>query len=86
MGVFEMVFAIVVVSTIGKVVLNWQDRQAHRAPPPSEEIAQLHETLSEVSARVSKLEEERDFYRALLEAPDRDGVRRLPSEGHPPGG
>jgi len=86
MGVFEMVVAIVVVSTLGKVVMTWQDRRASRGATRPEEIGQLHDALGEVSARVSKLEEERDFYRALLESPDRDAVRRLPPEDGPPGG
>ena len=38
----------------------------------------LDEAMSELSARLQKLEEERDFYRALLEPSD-------PQPGLPPG-
>jgi len=48
------------------------------------DMVQLDEAISELNARVQKLEEERDFYRALLEPPDRD--IRSPSEGETPGG
>ena len=60
------------ITTIGKVVSDVAG--ARRFPPPNghpapPEIHELRDALSDVSTRLHKLEEERDFYRALLEAP-----------------
>lgn len=71
MGVFEFVIVLVVVSTIAKIVTDFGDR---RALPPagtasSGEIDALRDAIADLGSRVHQLEEERDFYRELLEAP-----------------
>lgn len=77
MGVFEFVIVLVVVSTIGKVVTDYNDRRA--LPPPSsappEEIEALREAVADLGTRLHRLEEERDFYKELLEAsPERKAL------------
>jgi len=71
MGVFEFLAVMVVVSTIGKVVTAFGDR---RALPPaaassSDEVEALREAVGDLGTRLHRLEEERDFYKDLLEAP-----------------
>lgn len=70
---------LVVVSTIGKVVSDITN--SRRLPPGPgtghrEEIDELRDAVGDLGTRLHKLEEERDFYRELLEAP-RD-IRKLP--------
>lgn len=60
----------VLISTIGKVVTARQGRPSlPDAPRRPEEILQLNDAITELNARLEKLEDERDFYRALLEPP-----------------
>lgn len=71
MGVFEFVVVLVLISTVGKAFTRRQERP--RLPdesPRREAMLQLNDAVSELSARVEKLEEERDFYRALLDPPE----------------
>jgi hypothetical protein len=69
-GVFEFIVLVVLISTIGKVVMARQGRPAlPEAPRRPEEILQLNDAITELNARLEKLEDERDFYRALLEPP-----------------
>lgn len=82
MGVFEFIIALVVISTIGKVLTDRLPRGKPQAQPPSlppGEVERIHEALEDLSGRLMRLEEERDFYRELLEAPERG------REGLPPG-
>lgn len=86
MGVFEFVIVLVVVTTIGKVVTELHEsrtlgRQPSIAPPA--EIEHLREAMDEMSTRLQVLEEERDFYRKLLEAPDRDRASSATREPSP---
>jgi hypothetical protein len=88
MGVFEFVLAIVLISTVGKII---QER-VKRVPPPAQapplpprEVQELRDTLDGMDERLGRLEEERDFYRALLEDPRRrEGLPSPP--GDTPGG
>jgi hypothetical protein len=71
MGVFEFLTVLVVVSTIGKVVTSLSGR---RALPPaaastSDDVEALREVVGDLGTRLHRLEEERDFYKQLLEAP-----------------
>ena len=73
MGVFAFVIILVAIVTIGKIIT---ERQAGPflppgGSPPSEEIHHLQESISQLGVRLEKLEEERDFYRALLDPPDK---------------
>ena len=76
MGVFEFIILIVLISTIGKVVAQRGPRLPP-APPrdeprlPPGEIQELRETLERMDERLGRIEEERDFYRALLDDPRR---------------
>ncbi len=74
MGVFEFVIALVLISTVGKVLSQRLPRERPRggAPQiPPAEMEGIRDAIEELSARVIRLEEERDFYRQLLEAPER---------------
>lgn len=77
MGVFEFIIILVIISTAGKVLTQ----RSRRPLPPADdgidtaEARRLSEIVEEMDARLARLEEERDFYRKLLEAPDRDRLR-----------
>ena len=77
MGVFEFVLVIVLITTIGKVVQARSDtsKVSKTLPSVSPDVQHLEEMLGDLNGRLTLLEEERDFYRALLEPPARD---RLP--------
>ena len=69
MGIFEFVIVLVVVATAGEVI---KARVGRPKPTPSSEqgSSRLAETVEQLHQRVLRLEEERDFYRALLEPGD----------------
>ena len=74
MGVFEMIVLIVLISTVGKVL----SRRGPKLPPQGDarrlapgEVEDIRQTLDELSNRLVRLEEERDFYKELLDAPER---------------
>jgi hypothetical protein len=72
LGVFEFVIVLVLISTAGKVFMDRQEIRAlekGRRAPDSGEIELLRESVQEMNDRLHVLEEERDFYRSLLEAP-----------------
>lgn len=76
LGVFEFVIVVVLVTTIGKVV----EARAARPPakdalpsPSPQEWQQLEEALADMNGRLVRLEEERDFYKALLEPGEKPG-------------
>lgn len=79
MSVFAFVVVLVVVSTIGKVATEFAANQ--RLPPgvtaSSEDVEMLRDAVADMSTRLHKLEEERDFYRQLLEAPDDPPTRGI---------
>ncbi len=78
LGVFEFVIALVLISTIGKVLSDRTGRpdrdsrrELRRGSPHGgrEEGEGVREALNDLSSRLERLEEERDFYKDLLEAP-----------------
>lgn len=81
MSVFGFVIVLVTVSMIGKVATEFAASQ--RLPPgpgaASEDVEMLRDAVADMSTRLHKLEEERDFYRQLLEAPDDPPTRGLRS-------
>ena len=80
MGVFEMVVLIVLISTVGKILGRRSQRIEPRGDAPKlgpGEMEGIRESLDDLSGRIMRLEEERDFYKDLLESPDRQ--RGLPS-------
>jgi hypothetical protein len=76
MGIFEFILLIALISTIGKVVT---ERRRPLPPPgpvdrgtlPPGEVERMQEVVDDLAERVGRLEEERDFYRELLESPRR---------------
>ena len=76
MGIFEFILLIALISTVGKV-LSERGRPAVPPPPPDRpflpprEVERMREAMDDLSERVGRLEEERDFYRQLLESPGR---------------
>lgn len=83
MGVFEFVILIVFISTVGKVVTEWNDasKLAKRPQLPPPEVDELRQNFEELHGRVIRLEEERDFYRNLLENPE--ARKRAEGSGDP---
>lgn len=74
MGVFEFVVLLVLISTAGKVLSRRRPGRDLRGPSPesrSGELEGLREAMDHLSGRVERLEEERDFYKDLLDAPER---------------
>lgn len=90
MGIFEFVIVLVLIATVGEVVKTRVGRPTGVAPPP-QDTRHLEETVEHLSQRVLRLEEERDFYRALLEPgdapPPRDdrSLSTPPNDGADPG-
>jgi hypothetical protein len=83
MGVFEFIVLMVLISTIGKVLMTRSERPAIRDGMRPDDVNLLNEAMSDMNTRLAKLEEERDFYRALLEppTPNRPGI---PAEAEAP--
>ena len=73
MGVFTFVIILVAIVTIGKIITERQAGPLLPPPesPPQEDVLHLQETIGQLDVRLEKLEEERDFYRALLDPPDK---------------
>ncbi|MGY8797735.1 MAG: hypothetical protein ACKVG4_03010 [Longimicrobiales bacterium] len=74
MGVFEFILIMVMILTIGGVLT----RRAPQVKAPSEapqlspsDADRISEAMDDLSGRLGRLEEERDFYKQLLEAPDK---------------
>ncbi len=79
MGPFEFVIALILISTVARII----ERQRRSARLPgesiqvdSEELRRIGDMITDLSGRVERLEEERDFYKDLLEPPS--GSRELP--------
>ena len=75
MGVFEFVIMLVLISTVGRII-------ARRTVPlpresfqlDAEELHRVREAIADLSTRMERLEEERDFYKDLLEPPPGRGT------------
>jgi len=75
-GIFEFILLIALISTVGKVLTERGQTRMPPPPPdrpalPPHEMEQMREAMGELAERVGRLEEERDFYRELLESPGR---------------
>lgn len=70
MSVFEFVIAIVAISTIGKLAGDWIKRSRAPSQVATGEEDSLRGAIDDLSRRLALLEEERDFYRDLLDAPE----------------
>jgi len=81
LGVFEFVLVLVLITTVGKVASQRMARDRVPGGPPGPSVGDLEslrEGLEELNGRVVRLEEERDFYKALLDAPERTRELRSP--------
>lgn len=82
LGVFEFIILLVLISTAGKVLSQRipRERRSEALPGPSvSDVEGIREALDELNNRVVRLEEERDFYKALLESPERRRELRGPA-------
>ena len=79
MGIFEFILALVIVTTAGKVVERRfsRPRRDESLQLGTQKLHRIRETMTDLSGRLERLEEERDFYKDLLE-PGRD-PRELPA-------
>ena len=78
MGVFAFIITLVLISTAAKII---ERRRRPTLPGESvqvdtEELHRIAETITDLSGRMERLEEERDFYKDLLEPPS--SSRKLP--------
>ena len=69
MGIFELVIVLVLIATAGEVIKARMGRPSPSVSP-APDTRHLEETVEHLNRRVLRLEEERDFYRALLEPGD----------------
>lgn len=72
MGVFEFIIVLVLISTAGKVVSRRRARRDSQVDLPPErqaELERIRDAMDDLSGRLHRLEEERDFYKDLLDAP-----------------
>lgn len=68
MGVFEFVLALVMITTVGKIASRRMSRPRRDESIQSgtEELLRIRDTVADLSGRLERLEEERDFYKDLL--------------------
>ncbi len=74
MGVFEFIIILVVISTVGKVMSDRRPRRPPRGDLPQggrAELERIRDTVDDLGGRLARLEEERDFYKELLDSPRR---------------
>lgn len=73
MGVFEFVILLVLISGATKVLVSrGQKKQLTSGDAiQHEELAHIRDTMAQLSGRLELLEQERDFYKDLLDAPKR---------------
>ena len=69
MGIFEFVLALVIITTAGKIVERRfsSPRRDESLQLGTEELHRIRETMTDLSGRLERLEEERDCYKDLLE-------------------
>jgi hypothetical protein len=74
---------LVLISTAGKVLSRRipRERRSEALPGPTvADVEGIREALDELNGRVLRLEDERDFYRALLESPQRPRELKGPDQ------
>ena len=70
---FEFVIVLVLISTVGKVLSRRRPPRELRGDSPQGgrgELEGIREAIDQLSGRLGRLEEERDFYKDLLDSPD----------------
>ena len=84
MGVFEFIIILVIISTVGKVMKDRRPRRPPRgdlAPGGRAELERIRDTVDDLGGRLARLEEERDFYKELLDSPRRRDAISPPNVG-----
>ena len=84
MGVFEFIIILVVISTVGKVMSDRLPRRNPRGDLPQgghAELERIRDTVDNLGGRLTRLEEERDFYKELLDSPRRRDAISPPNMG-----
>lgn len=81
----SLVSLILLITVVALVVRGTMRSADGRLPPgrgghSSAELDSIREELDQVTTRLQRLEEERDFYKELLEAPDREDLLKGPDE------
>ncbi len=74
MGVFAFIIILVLISTVGKIVSDRLPRRDPKGELPQgarAELERIRDTVDDLGGRLVRLEEERDFYKDLLESPGR---------------
>jgi len=83
-SVFGFIIILVLISTVGKVVSDrrWQHHARSDLPPGGNaELERIRDTVDDMGSRLALLEEERDFYKELLDAPGRRDAISPPDMG-----
>ncbi len=78
---------LVLISTVGKVVSRRRSHRELKAPPPAGghgDFEGMREAIDDMSSRLERLEEERDFYKDLLESPAKPREIRPPDLAEAP--
>ncbi len=77
MGIFELILGLVIITTAGRVVeRRWSRQRGESLQVGTEELHRIRDTVTDLSGRLERLEQERDFYKDLLEPGA--GPRELP--------
>ncbi len=74
MGVFAFIIILVLISTVGKIVSDRLPRRDPKGELPQgarAELERIRDTVDDLGGRLVRLEEERDFYKELLDSPGR---------------
>ena len=69
LGIFEFVLALVIVTSVAKVAERRfsKPRRDESLQSGTEEVLRIRDQVADLSGRLERLEEERDFYKDLLE-------------------
>ena len=84
MGVFTFIIILVVISTVGKIMSDRLPRRDPRGELPQgarAELDRIRDTVDNLGGRLARLEEERDFYKELLDSPKRRDAISPPNLG-----
>lgn len=83
MSLVSLMLFLVLVAVMVRLVVRDAGPALERGADPvaSGQLEALREQLDDVSARLRRLEEERDFYKELLDAPDRSRIIEGPDHG-----
>ncbi len=84
MGVFEFIIILVVISMVGRVISRRRPRRDPQGELPQggrAELERLRDTVDDLGGRLARLEEERDFYKELLDSPRRRDAISPPNMG-----